>query len=155
MLGIALFSFTSPMIKRLLLDRQTLVRFIKFFLVGGTGYGVSLLTFACLKGILSPNNAFTAAFIISTTAHYILNRFWALKSTRSDTLRQLVEYLLTVALSYSISLGCFKLLSSVGGLGLGVAQALSIPPSTVVVFLILHFWVFRVQKDKLGVSKTT
>jgi hypothetical protein len=43
----------------------------------------------------------------------------------------------------------------VAGLGLGVAQALSIPPSTVVVFLILHFWVFRVQKDKLGVSKTT
>jgi putative flippase GtrA len=136
------------MIKRLPIDRQTLVRFIKFFLVGGTGYGVSLLTFSLVKGVLKPNNAFTAAFVLSTAAHYLLNRFWALRSTRSDSWRQFAEYLFTVGLSYSISFGCFKLFSVYVGLGLGLAQALSIPPSTIVVFFILHFWVFRVHKHE-------
>lgn len=140
------------MIKRLPIDRQTLVRFIKFFLVGGTGYGVSLFTFSLVKGILKPNKAFAAAFVLSTTTHYLMNRFWALRSTRSDSWRQLAEYLFTVGLSYSISFGCFKLLSVYVGLGLGLAQALSIPPSTIVVFFILHFWVFRVQKEKTKVN---
>ena len=131
------------MIKRLLPQRQMQVRFIKFIAVGGTGYGVSLVSFAIFKGIFSANLAFTTAFVISTATHYCLNRFWALKSTRSDTLRQFCEYLLTVIVSYSISLGCFKLFRSYVGLDLGMSQALSIPPSTLVVFFILNFWVFK------------
>ena len=132
------------MLKRLLLDRQTQVRFIKFFVVGGTGYGVNVLSFTLIKGLIGPNTAFTAAFILSTTAHYCLNRFWALKSTRSDTGRQFLEYLGNVVISYIISLGAFTLFRTF--LSLGIAQAFSIPPSTVVVFFILNFWVFRHQR---------
>jgi len=129
------------MFKRLLQDRQTQVRFIKFFVVGGTGYGVNVFSFTLIKGLIGPNTAFTAAFILSTTAHYCLNRFWALKSTRSDTGRQFLEYLGTVVISYIISLVAFTLFRTF--LSLGIAQACSIPPSTVVVFFILNFWVFR------------
>ncbi len=129
------------MLKRLLLDRQTQVRFIKFFVVGGTGYTVNVLSFTLIKGFLGPNWAFSAAFVISTTTHYSLNRFWALKSTRLDTGRQFLEYLGTVVISYLISLGSFSLFRTF--LTLGLAQALSIPPSTVVVFFILNFWVFK------------
>jgi putative flippase GtrA len=131
------------MIKRLLLNRQTQVRFIKFFTVGGTGYFVSILSFNLFKHFLVPNSAFNAAFFVSTTTHYSLNRFWALRSTRSDTLKQLLEYLATVALSYTISFTCFKLFRSGLGLSLGLSQAFSIPPSTVVTFFILNFWVFK------------
>ena len=141
------------MIKRLLLKRQMQVRFIKFIVVGGMGYGVSLLSFAIFKGLLTPNVAFTVAFILSTSTHYYLNRFWALKSTRSDTGKQFIEYLLTVVLSYSISLGCFKLFRSLVGLDLGLSQALSIPPATVVVFFILNFWVFRAHHGADGDHK--
>ena len=141
------------MIKRLLLKRQMQVRFIKFIVVGGTGYCVSLLSFAIFKGLLTPNVAFTVAFILSTSTHYCLNRFWALKSTRSDTGKQFIEYLLTVVLSYSISLGCFKLFRSLVGLDLGLSQALSIPPATVVVFFILNFWVFRAYHGADGDHK--
>jgi len=129
------------MFKRLLQDRLTQVRFIKYFVVGGTGYGVNVLSFTLIKGLGGPNTAFTAAFLISTATHYCLNRFWALKSTRADTGRQFLEYLGTVVISYVISLCSFTLFRTF--LSLGLAQACSIPPSTLVVFFILNFWVFR------------
>jgi putative flippase GtrA len=138
------YSLLASMFKRLLLDRQTQVRFIKFFAVGGTGYGVNVLSFNLVKAFFEPNIAFTIAFIISTSTHYCLNRFWALKSTRSDKWRQFIEYLGTVLLSYIISLGSFTLFKVY--MTLGFAQALSIPPSTMVVFFILNFWVFKHQK---------
>ena len=129
------------MLKRLLLDRQTQVRFIKFFIVGGTAYVVNIGCFAIVKSFLLPNISFTAAFLVSTATHYCLNRFWALKSTRTDKWRQFIEYLGTVVVSYMISIACFTLFRAY--MSLGLAQALSIPPSTIVVFVILNFWVFK------------
>jgi len=131
------------MIKRLLLNRQTQVRFIKFFTVGGTGYLVSIISFNLLKHLLGPNIAFNIAYFVSTATHYSLNRFWALRSTRLDTLKQFLEYLGTAALSYGISFTCFKLLRSEIGISLGLSHAFSIPPATLVTFFILNFWVFR------------
>lgn len=131
------------MIKRLLLNRQTQVRFIKFFTVGGTGYLVSIISFNLLKYLLGPNIAFNIAYFVSTATHYSLNRFWALRSTRLDTLKQFLEYLGTAALSYGISFTCFKLFRSEIGISLGLSQAFSIPPATLVTFFILNFWVFR------------
>jgi len=131
------------MFKRLLLEQQTQVRFIKFFVVGGTCYGVNVLFFNLSKLFLIPSLAFTIAFILSTGCHYTLNRFWALKSARSDFHIQAIQYLISVMLSYGISFSCFKIMSAKLGLGLTLSQALSIPPSTVVTFIILNFWVFK------------
>ena len=131
------------MIKRLLLHRQTQVRFIKFFTVGGTSYLVSILSFNFFKHIWGPNGAFNIAYFMSTATHYSLNRFWALRSTRNDTIKQFLEYLGTVVLSYSISFTCYKIFRTTFGLNLGLSQALSIPPSTLVTFFILNFWVFK------------
>jgi len=77
-----------------------------------------------------------------------MNRFWALPSTRTDSSRQLLEYLATAGLSYLINLGVFKLCHN--GLGLGdlLSTAIAVPPSTVVVFLILHFRVFRHRREE-------
>ena len=137
------------MIKRLLHNRQTQVRFIKFFVVGGTSYIVSILAFNILEHFFWPNIAFNAAYFLSTSTHYSLNRFWALRSSRNDTLKQFLEYLGTAVISYIISFGSFKLLMSGFGLSLGLSQAFSIPPSTLVTFFILNFWVFRHSEDKL------
>jgi len=131
------------MIKRLLLNRQTQVRFIKFFTVGAIGYVVNIVSFNALKSNFKVNTAFTTAFIISTSTHYTLNRFWALRSARADSFKQFAEYLMTVVISYLISLVSFKVLYVFFQLNLGVAQALSIPPSTLVTFFLLNFRVFK------------
>jgi len=136
------------MIRLLLNNRQTQVRFIKFFVVGGTGYVVGILAFNILEHFFGQNIAFNAAYFLSTSTHYSLNRFWALRSSRKDTVKQFLEYLATAVISYIISFGSFKLLKSGFGLSLGLSQAFSIPPSTLVTFFILNFLVFRHSEDK-------
>jgi len=131
------------MSKRLLPSRQTQVRFLRFFTVGGVAFIVNIGSFALFKFMLPPNVAFTLAFVLSVATHYSLNRFWALPSTRSDKIRQAIEYLCTTCVSYLISFSAFKLFNSVLGIGLGWSQALSVPPATIFVFFVLNYWVFH------------
>lgn len=102
-------------------------------------------TMRVLLGIVPENLAFTLSFLCSSATHYTLNRFWALPSVRHDSWRQLAEYLGTVALSWLINLGMFRLCRDVFGLGALWATAIAVPPSTVVVFLLLNFRVFAAK----------
>jgi putative flippase GtrA len=126
-------------------ERETQVRFARFLIVGATAYGVQVLTIKLFLVIMGTNAAFTLSFLCSTTTHYLLNRFWALPSGRIDTARQLVEYLGTAALSYAINFALFRLCVDGFGLGRILATAIAVPPSTVVVFLLLNYRVFRAR----------
>jgi putative flippase GtrA len=142
------------MTKAKLPDRETQVRFVRFLVVGGTSALVQFTVLALVRGRISDTLAFSVSWIFSTAAHYALNRFWALPSTRHDAGRQFGEYLGTVALSYLITLGAFKLLHD--GLGLNViwASFWAIPPSTLVVFLLLNYRVFRARQGQpLGTTR--
>ncbi|HUJ42450.1 MAG TPA: GtrA family protein [Opitutaceae bacterium] len=131
------------MLKRTLPDRERQARFWRYLVVGATAYGVQASMMKLLLGWLETNPAFTLSFLCSTTTHYTLNRFWALPSDRHDTLRQLVEYLGTAALSFVINFAVFRLCVDDIGLGKLWSTAVAVPPSTVVVFLLLNFRVFR------------
>jgi putative flippase GtrA len=126
-------------------ERETQVRFARFLVVGATAYGVQVLTIKLFLAVMGTNAAFTLSFLCSTTTHYLLNRFWALPSGRIDTARQLVEYLGTAALSYAINFALFRLCVDGFGLGRILATAIAVPPSTVVVFLLLNYRVFRAR----------
>ena len=69
--------------------------------------------------------------------------FWALPSARTDARKQFGEYLVAVGLSYVINLAAFKVCTIWLGLGVMWAAFWAIPPSTVVVFLILNYRVCR------------
>lgn len=125
--------------------RQTGFRFARFLVVGGTAYAVQWLTMRFFAPLFATNIAFTFSFICSTATHYSLNRFWALPSTRHDSWRQFGEYVVTAALSYAINLALFRLCLDVFGLGKLWSTAIAVPPSTVVVFLLLNFRVFRAK----------
>jgi putative flippase GtrA len=131
------------MFKRILTRRETQVRFFRFLAVGGTAYLVQMVSMKLLLGWLGTNLAFTLSFLCSTSTHYTLNRFWALPSTRHDTLRQLGEYLATAALSFAINFSLFRLCLDVFGLDKLWSTAVAVPPSTLVVFLVLNYQVFR------------
>jgi putative flippase GtrA len=134
------------MFKAKLSDRQTQIRLVRFLVVGATAYGVQVLTITLFLHGMGPYLAFTLSFLCSTSTHYCLNRFWALPSSRHDTGRQLREYLGTVVLSYAINLGVFRLCVDGFGLGKIWATAIAVPPSTVVVFLLLNYRVFRIRR---------
>lgn len=135
-------SSDAPMFESVLTDRETQLRLLRFLMVGG---GSALVQVAVLRGLKPRMNetlAFTISWMVSTTTHYFANRFWALPSTRGDTVRQLGEYLVAVALSYVINLAVFKLLRLQFKLDATWAALWAVPPSTVVVFLLLNYRVF-------------
>jgi putative flippase GtrA len=106
---------------------------------------VQFAVLAGLKAWMEPTLAFSVSWVVSTTTHYLANRFWALPSARHDTGKQLGEYLVAVGLSYVINLGAFRLCHTVIGMSVMWAAFWAIPPSTVVVFLILNYRVFRAK----------
>ena len=133
------------MFKAKLSDRETQVRFARFLTVGGTAYVVQVLTMKLFSLGLGTDAAFTLSFVCSTSTHYTLNRFWALPSLRTDAWRQAREYLFTAALSFVINYGLFHLCLDVFGLGKILSTAIAVPPSTLVVFLLLNYRVFRAR----------
>ena len=133
------------MFKAKLSDRQTQVRFARFLAVGATAFVVQVVAIKLFLLGLGTNAAFTLSFVCSTLTHYSLNRFWALPSARQDSWRQLRDYLGTVVISYLINLAVFHLCLDGFGLGKIWATAVAVPPSTVVVFLLLNYRVFRAR----------
>jgi putative flippase GtrA len=135
-------SSDGSMLDSLLTDRETQLRLLRFLVVGGGSALVQVAVLRALKSRMGETIAFSISWVVSTTTHYFANRFWALPSARSDTGRQFGEYLVAVALSYAINLAVFKLLRLRFGLSATWAALWAVPPSTIVVFLLLNFRVF-------------
>ena len=133
---------------KLISDRETQGRAARFLVVGGASFAVQVAVMKMASDVvgLGTNGAFTVSFGCSTLTHYLLNRFWALPSARVDPWRQAKEYLGTAVISWVINLAVFRLCLDVIGLGKIWATAVAVPPSTVVVFLLLNYRVFRAGK---------
>jgi putative flippase GtrA len=131
------------MLQGLIQNQQFSGRFIRFFVVGGFSYIINVLTFWFLIHVLNTSAAFSIAFVVSVMVHYTLNRFWALPSKRSDLAKQLLEYLGTTVLSYVMSFTVFNLCHFLLGFTPLWSQVCAQPPSTLIVFLILNFRVFK------------
>ena len=123
--------------------RETLLRLMRFLVVGGGSAVVQLVVFWVVNRWIPETLAFVLSWIGSTATHYVANRYWALPSPRHDHAKQFGEYLFTIALSLTINTVLFRLLRDAAGLGWIWSTLLSIPPSTVVVFLMLNYRVVR------------
>jgi putative flippase GtrA len=135
------------MTKAKLPARETQVRFVRFLVVGGSSALLQFAVLAVVRGRVRDTLAFSVSWLLSTSAHYLLNRFWALPSGRDDPGRQFGEYLLTAAVSYLITLAAFTVGHDVVHLDVMWASFWAIPPSTLIVFLLLNFRVFRAQRS--------
>ena len=129
--------------KRLLPSRQTQVRFFRSLTVGATAFAVQACVLWVLKRVLAPLTAFSWAYACSVVTHYSLNRFWALRSARRDSGRQLLEYAGTVLIGWLIQSTVFRFCLHTVGLGIMWSNFFAVPPSTVAVILILNYRVFR------------
>lgn len=131
------------MFDSLLTDRETQWRLLRFLAVGAGSALVQVAVLRLLRARIGETWAFSVSWVVSTTTHYFANRFWALPSVRDDAAQQLGEYLFAVVVSYVINLGAFKLLRNKFKLNPTWATLGAIPPSTIVVFLLLNYRVFR------------
>jgi putative flippase GtrA len=131
------------MIKAKLSDREMQVRFVRFLVVGGTAAVVDFTTFSVARPWLPRFATFVLAYGCSTATHYLLNRFWALPSGRLDHGRQFVEYIGAALLNLGIRYALFWLCRTQLGLSELISYAIALPPTTIVIFLLLNFRVFR------------
>jgi putative flippase GtrA len=131
------------MLKGKLTDRTTQVRFLRFVVTGVLVLLLQVGGLAFLTQWWSRNPAFVVSYAFAVTVHYLVNRFWALRSSRPDVSRQAGEYVLTVLGSFLTSFLLFQLAS--GWLHLPPVWAVLLvnPITTLGVFLVLNFRVFR------------
>ncbi len=134
------------MLRWLPTKRSDYVRFINFLVVGGVSAVVQFVALWLLKNKGPSDLVFTVAYVLSVATHYALLRLWALPSSRQDSVQQFGEYLGTVAISYAINIAAFKFCHDVMGLGIMWAAVWAVPPSTVIIFLLLNYRVFREKR---------
>jgi putative flippase GtrA len=130
--------------------RETQIRLLRFIVVGGGSALLQLAIVAVLKRYMGETLAFSISWFLSAAVHYLANRFWALPSSRVDIGKQFGEYLFTLALSYAINLGAFMAFRHWVGMNVEWATLCAIPPSTIVVFLMLNYRVFKVRAETRG-----
>src|SRR5688572_17088468 len=96
---------------------------------------------------VGPTAAFLLAYPPALVLHYSLNKWWTFGCARTDTTRQVSEYLVMVAITFVVQYGFFWLaheqLGLPGWLSAGVANAAQMALS----FVIMQRRVFRTGVD--------
>lgn len=125
------------------LDPALRGRFLRFLISGVVVGVVHVGSLSLFARWWNPSVAFVAAYLCGVAVHYSLNRFWALRSSRQDVGQQTGEYVLTVAASFLLNFLLFQV--AIRGFGLTPVWALLLtsPLTTLAVFLVLNFRVFR------------
>lgn len=118
------------------LKPELIQRLLRFAIVG-------LLVMAFFMGLnwlfgrwLGPTGAFLAAYPPALLLHYSLNKWWTFGCARSDTGRQISEYLVMVVITFGVQYAFFWLahdrLALAGWLSAGVANAAQMALSFVI-----------------------
>ena len=120
------------------------LQFVKFCVVGVSGYLVNLVSYAWL--LETPRLHFLLAavcsFLVAVANNYTLNRAWTFRSARGHIGFQGFRYLIVSALALSGNLAFLMLLVAVG-LDEVAAQAAAIVVVTPISFLGNKLWSFR------------
>lgn len=131
------------MLKAKLTDRATQVRFLRFVASGLAVMITQVGMLVLLARWWSDTAAFIGSYAVAVAVHYLLNRFWALRSSRTDHTKQTGEYALIVAGSFVVNFCLFQGGVRIFHLTPAWAALVTNPPTTLIVFLILNFRVFR------------
>ena len=121
----------------------TQVRFWRFVIVGFTVMILQIGSFWLFEQWWSVSVAFVSAYVLAVLSHYSLNRFWALRSSRADVTRQGGEYLLVAMGSLVLNYLLFTFILKRFDLPPIGATLFASVTTSVVVFLVLNFRVFR------------
>jgi putative flippase GtrA len=117
-------------------------RVFRFAIVGG----VVMLVFMGLNWLLAPllgaDAAFFAAYAPAVALHFCLNKWWTFGSTRTDSGRQVGEYLLMVLATFLIQTAVFKLLMHFTPLPSWLAAGAANAAQMVITFLVMQRRIF-------------
>ena len=121
------------------LDRWRFARFLGAGLLN-TGFGYAAYAALVWSGLSA-----LAALLLATVAGVVFNffTFGRLVFTRGNGSRAFPKFLAAYAATYSFNAALLHLATDAAGLNAYLAQALCIPPTVVLTWLLLNRWVFR------------
>ncbi len=139
----------APRILRGLLESQ----FLRFCLVGASGYAVNLTVYATLLAThVHYLGAAAVAFLVAATSNYVWNRAWTFQTSAAPVLGQGARAFLVAGLSLGAN-QIFLLVLVAAGAGHLAAQAVAIVLVTPFSFTANKLWAFAVS-ETLRVSET-
>lgn len=124
--------------------RENWVQFVKFGVVGASGYVTNLVVYALLlNGVgLHYLAAATGSFLVAASWNYWLNRNWTFRAQRGRFGIQGMRFLVVSAIVYAANLGLLAALVSSGFDKIG-AQGIAVILVTPLNFLGNKLWSFR------------
>jgi putative flippase GtrA len=120
------------------------IQFVKFLVVGASGYAVNLGVYVALlkSAELHYLPAAACSFAVAVTNNYIWNRHWTFRHHRGHVYYQGMRFLLVSVFALGLNLALLRGLVAMG-LGKIVAQAVAIILVTPFSFSANKLWSFR------------
>jgi len=124
--------------------RTNWVQFVKFAVVGASGYFINLAVYVLLlnEAGLHYVAAATGSFLVAASWNYYWNRTWTFRAQRGNFGTQGIRFFIVSATAYGANIGVLAALVS-SGIGKIVAQAIAIILVTPLNFLGNKLWSFR------------
>jgi putative flippase GtrA len=138
-----------------LLDRERVLRFVRFATVGVTVAAIDFGSVAIFSRFLAPLIAVTVAYFIGVTCHFLLNKFWVFRCRRSDYVKQLLQYGAVILNSWIITIIVVHVCLSTFTSNVLVAKLVAIPAATLCNFLLMQFVVFRAHRPESEAEQLT
>jgi putative flippase GtrA len=123
---------------------MSLSQAIRFGAVGLINTLVGLSAIYALKLFVGAGDvvANLLGYAVGVTVSFALNRKWTF-AFQGDHWQASLRFVATMAMSYAVNLSIVLVALHVFKLNSYLAQALGIPPYTIVSFLLCKYWVFR------------
>ncbi len=122
--------------------------FVRFLVVGTGNTLAGLLVIFAMKALLGANDivANATGYLVGLSLGFTLNRLWTFRH-RGVIAPAAVKFAVAFLLAYGINLAVVMTLIHNFGVNSFVAQALGVPPYTIVFFLLSKLVVFRPSKS--------
>jgi putative flippase GtrA len=117
-------------------------RLLRFGIVGIIVMGVFMGLNWLLAPSLGKDGAFLAAYVPAVSLHFCLNKWWTFGCERTDSTRQVGEYLVMVFVTFLIQAAVFKTLTSFTALPSWLAAGAANAAQMIVTFVVMQRRIF-------------
>jgi putative flippase GtrA len=120
-----------------------MARAVKFCVVGALVCAVDFAAIWLFKQFLPRLAAVSLAYFIAVAVHFCLNKWWVFDARREVHAAELGRYLVTVLACWLCTVGVVSFALHFITANIFAAKAMALPPTTVLGFLLMRFFVFR------------
>jgi putative flippase GtrA len=125
--------------------RGNWLQFLRFGIVGASGYVVNLTVFAACVHVLSIDYRLASpiAYLLSVVTNFWLNRHWTFRARAAHPGRQAAKFFIVSLAAYGVSYVTLLALVSSAGMDKVIAQAIAVIAGMPLQFVGQKLWSFR------------